>query len=50
VFGHGLGKSKDVSEAIAESSRMLRKFSKIPLNGQSVPHEQKVNLVVHVYS
>jgi ribosomal protein S5 len=21
---------------------MLRKFSKIPLNGQSVPHEQKV--------
>jgi small subunit ribosomal protein S5 len=29
---------------------MLRKFSKIPLNGLSVPHEQKVNLVVRVYS
>jgi small subunit ribosomal protein S5 len=28
---------------------MLRKFSKIPLNGQSVPHEQKVNLVVRVF-
>jgi small subunit ribosomal protein S5 len=36
-----LGKSKDVSEAIKRRRKMLRKFSKIPLNGPSVPHEQK---------
>jgi small subunit ribosomal protein S5 len=50
VVGHGLGKSKDVSEQSRRRWKMLRKFSKIPLNGQSVPHEQKVNLVVRVYS
>jgi small subunit ribosomal protein S5 len=51
VVGHGLGKSKDVSEAIAKAVEDAKKnLVKIPLNGQSVPHEQKVNLVVHVYS
>jgi small subunit ribosomal protein S5 len=37
VVGHGLGKSKDVSEAIAKAVEdAKKKFSKIPLNGQSV--------------
>jgi small subunit ribosomal protein S5 len=35
VVGHGLGKSKDVSETQVEA--------KNPLNGLSVPHEQKGN-------
>jgi small subunit ribosomal protein S5 len=38
-------KSKDVSEAIAKAVEDAKKnLVKIPLNGQSVPHEQKVNL------
>jgi small subunit ribosomal protein S5 len=42
VVGHGLGKSKDVSEAIAKAVEDAKKnLVKIPLNGQSVPHEQK---------
>ena len=46
VVGHGLGKSKDVSEAIAKAVEDAKKnLVKIPLSGQSVPHEQKVNLV-----
>jgi len=42
VVGHGLGKSKDVSEAIAKAVEDAKKnLVKIPLSGQSVPHEQK---------
>ena len=42
VVGHGLGKSKDVSESIAKAVEDAKKnLVKIPLNGQSVPHEQK---------
>jgi small subunit ribosomal protein S5 len=50
VLGHGLGKSKDVSEAIAKAEDAKKNLVKIPLNGLSVPHEQKGNLVVRVYS
>ena len=43
VVGHGLGKSKDVSEAIAKAVEDAKKnLVRIPLSGQSVPHEQKV--------
>jgi small subunit ribosomal protein S5 len=39
VVGHG---SKDVSEAIAKAVEDAKKnLVRIPLNGQSVPHEQK---------
>jgi len=42
VVGHGLGKSKDVSEAIAKAVEDAKKnLVRIPLRGQSVPHEQK---------
>ena len=42
VVGHGLGKSKDVSEAIAKAVEDAKKnLVRIPLHGQSVPHEQK---------
>ena len=42
VVGHGLGKSKDVSEAIAKAVEDAKKnLVRIPLYGQSVPHEQK---------
>jgi len=51
VVGHGLGKSKDVSEAIAKAVEDAKKnLVKIPLSGQSVPHEQKGKLVVLEYS
>jgi small subunit ribosomal protein S5 len=44
-----LGKSKDVSEAIAKAVEDAKKnLVKIPLNGLSVPHEQK-GLVVRVF-
>jgi small subunit ribosomal protein S5 len=46
VVGHGLGKSKDVSAKQAKAEDAKKNLVKIPLNGQSVPHEQKVNLVV----
>ncbi len=42
VVGHGLGKSKDVSEAIAKAVEDAKKnLVRIPLRGHSVPHEQK---------
>jgi len=42
IVGHGLGKSKDVSEAIAKAVEDAKKnLVRIPLQGQSVPHEQK---------
>ena len=42
LVGHGLGKSKDVSEAIAKAVEDAKKnLVRIPLSGQSVPHEQK---------
>lgn len=42
VVGHGLGKSKDVSEAIAKAVEDAKKnLVRIPLNGVTVPHEQK---------
>jgi small subunit ribosomal protein S5 len=42
VVGHGLGKSKDVSEAIAKAVEDAKKnLVRIPLSGHTVPHEQK---------
>ncbi len=42
VVGHGLGKSKDVSEAIAKAVEDAKKnLVRIPLIGNTVPHEQK---------
>ncbi len=42
VVGHGLGKSKDVSEAIAKAVEDAKKnLVRIPLQGQSVPHERQ---------
>lgn len=42
VVGHGLGKSKDVSEAIAKAVEDAKKnLVRIPLTGNTVPHEQK---------
>ena len=42
VVGHGLGKSKDVSEAIAKAVEDAKNnLVRIPLQGQSVPNEQK---------
>lgn len=41
VVGHGLGKSKDVSEAIAKAVEDAKKnLVRIPLNSKTVPHEQ----------
>lgn len=41
VVGHGLGKSKDVSEAIAKAVEDAKKnLVRIPLNNKTVPHEQ----------
>lgn len=42
VVGHGMGKSKDVSEAIAKAVEDAKKnLVRIPLNGRTIPHEQK---------
>ncbi|WP_320814581.1 30S ribosomal protein S5 [Flavobacterium sp.] len=42
VVGHGLGKSKDVAEAIAKAVEDAKKnLVRIPLYGHTVPHEQK---------
>ncbi len=42
VVGHGLGKSKDVSEAIAKAVEDAKKnLVRIPLIGSTIPHEQK---------
>ena len=42
VVGHGLGKSKEVSEAIAKAVEDAKKnLVRIPLNGTTLPHEQK---------
>lgn len=42
VVGHGLGKSKDVSEAIAKAVEDAKKnLVRIPLEGNTLPHEQK---------
>ena len=42
LVGHGLGKSKDVSEAIAKAVEDAKKnLVRIPLNSATVPHEQK---------
>ena len=42
VVGHGLGKSKDVSEAIAKAVEDAKKnLVRIPLHGTTIPHEQK---------
>ena len=38
VVGHGLGKSKEVSEAVEDAKKNL---VRIPLNGTTLPHEQK---------
>ena len=51
VVGHGLGKSKEVSEAIAKAVEDAKKnLVRIPLNGTTLPHEQKGNTAVPVYS
>lgn len=42
VIGFGLGKSKEVASAIAKAVEDAKKnLVRIPLQGQSVPHEQK---------
>ena len=42
VVGHGLGKSKDVSEAIAKAVEDAKKnLVRIPLASHTIPHEQK---------
>ena len=42
VVGHGLGKSKDVSEAIAKAVEDAKKnLVRIPLHDTTIPHEQK---------
>jgi len=42
VVGHGLGKSKDVSEAIAKAVEDAKKnLVRVPLNGHTIPHPQK---------
>lgn len=42
VVGHGLGKSKDVSEAIAKAVEDAKKnLIRIPLYKGTIPHEQK---------
>lgn len=42
VIGHGLGKSKDVSEAIAKAVEDAKKnLVRIPLSKNTIPHEQK---------
>lgn len=42
VVGHGLGKSKEVSEAIAKAIEDAKKnLVRIPLNKKTLPHEQK---------
>ncbi len=42
VVGHGLGKSKDVSEAIAKAVEDAKKnLVRIPLHDSTIPHEQK---------
>lgn len=41
VVGHGLGKSKDVSESIAKAVEDAKKnLVRIPLHNKTVPHEQ----------
>lgn len=42
VVGHGLGKSKEVSEAIAKAIEDAKKnLVRIPMNKKTLPHEQK---------
>ncbi len=42
VVGHGLGKSKEVSEAIAKAVEDAKKnLVRIPLTDGTIPHEQK---------
>ena len=42
VVGHGLGKSKEVAEAISKSVEDAKKnLVRIPLNKGTIPHEQK---------
>ena len=42
VIGQGLGKSKEVSEAIAKAVENAKKsLVKIPLSSSTIPHEQK---------
>jgi small subunit ribosomal protein S5 len=42
VVGHGLGKSKDVSEAISKAVEDAKKnLIRIPVNKGTLPHEQK---------
>jgi len=42
VVGHGLGKSKEVAEAISKSVEDAKKnLVRIPLNKGTLPHEQK---------
>ena len=42
VVGQGLGKSKEVSEAIAKAVEDAKKnLVRIPLNGTTLPHKQK---------
>ena len=51
VVGHGLGKSKDVSSAIAKAVEDAKKnLVRIPILNGTLPHEQKESLVELEYS
>ncbi|MEL6359060.1 MAG: 30S ribosomal protein S5 [Bacteroidota bacterium] len=40
--GHGLGKARDVSEAIQKASELARKsMIRVPIHNGTIPHEQK---------
>ena len=50
VVGHGLGKSKEVATAISKAVEDAKKnLVRIPLTHGTLPHEQKVSLVVQEY-
>ena len=49
VVGHGLGKAKEVSIAIAKAVENAKKsLVKIPLSSSTIPHEQKGLSLIHI--
>lgn len=50
VVGHGLGKSKEVADAISKAVEDAKKnLVRIPLNKGTLPHDKKANMVELVY-
>ena len=50
VVGHGLGKAKEVTEAIAKGIDDAKKnLIKVPILRGTVPHAQKANMVARKY-